>query len=101
MTALQRGHINSSARIISGLRHQSADVKIQNLKAMMKNVSACYETLSNALSATFEIVDAWLEENREAVCREPNFFHLLALTKKEKQCKNWFTQELARNTDGK
>ena len=100
LTALQRGNVDSSASIIAGLDKLSADVKIQNLRAMMKNVSACFGTLSNALSTTFEIVDAWLQENREAVCGEPNFFHLLALTKREKQCKDWFKRELEEDAHG-
>ena len=61
-----------------------------NLRAMMANVSACFETLLRVLTSTSDIVLAWLEETRHSVGEDTNFHHLFAMTMKARQCNYWF-----------
>ena len=90
MSALQGGHVNSSIELIKALDKTSAEVKKENLKALVTIVATCYEALSKTLDLTFGIVSTWLEDYGELVADEPKYPSFLAVTMSAQDKKDWF-----------
>ena len=90
ISALQRGQVSSSVHIIKLLQELSSEVRAQNLRGIMVNVSSCFETLSAVLNSVGDIVEGCLESVRGDVADATHYFRLLAMTKRARNCKEWF-----------
>ena len=90
ISALQRGQISSSVHIIKFLQELSAEVKALTLRGMMVNVSSCFETLSAVLDSVGDIAESCIESVRGDVADATHYFRFLAMTKRARNCRDWF-----------
>ena len=76
--------------LIKVIQRSSSEVKKTNLKILMENVSACFDSISNILESSSDIVLGLMEEERENLTGDIKFYFLLAMAMRAKQCTDWF-----------
>ena len=76
--------------MIKVIQRSSSDVKKVNLRAMIDYVSAYFETISNVLVSSADVVLGLMEEERENLSGDIKFYFLLAMAMRAKQCTDWF-----------
>ena len=76
--------------MIKAIQRSSSDVKKTNLKVLMENVSAYFDSISYVLEYSADIVLRLMEEQRENLEGDMKFYFLLAMTMRAKQCNDWF-----------
>ena len=76
--------------MIKVIQRSSSGVKKVNLRAMMENVSQFFESISDVLIASSDIVLGLMEEERVNLSGDIKFYFLLAMVMRAKQCTNWF-----------
>ena len=59
----------------------------------MQYVSAYFESISNVLVSSVDIVLGFMEEEREYFTDDITFYFLLAMIMRAKQCPDWFKPE--------
>ena len=76
--------------MIKVIQSSSSEVKNVNLRAMIDYVSAYFETISNVLVSSSNIVLGWMEEEGENLNGDVKFYFLLAMAMRAKKCTDWF-----------
>ena len=87
------GSVPSALAILERLQQeQIPEVQTKNLQAMMANVSACIETLSDVLKSKYDvIVSQWMEDHKSSVGgEEKSFKRLFYLAMRAKGNVDWF-----------
>ena len=69
---------------------KKSKVQVVNLRIIMGNIYAYYETISRALNSTHDIVSQWMEDHKIMLSKEKSFLRLFAMTMRAKGCVDWF-----------
>ena len=93
ISALQGGNVASCVEMIKVIQRSSSEGKKTSLRVIMENVSAYFETISNVLVSSSDIVLGWMEEERENLAGDIKFYFLFAMAMRAKQCTDWFNPD--------
>ena len=69
---------------------RKSEVHVVNLRIIMGNIYAYYETISGALESTYDIVSQWMENHNLMLGKDKSFLRLFAMTMRAKGCVDWF-----------
>ena len=93
------GSVPSAVTILRRLHvEQKSEVQVINLKIIMGNIYAYYETISRALDSTHDIVSQWMEDHKLTLGKDKSFLRLFAMTMRAKGCVDWFNPSVEGET---
>ena len=90
ISALENGHVDCCITMIKALEECSVVAKSTNLKALMLNTSAYFDTLENVLTATGEIISRLLADQKSTLGQDINFHRLLSAAMRAVGRTDWF-----------